>query len=323
MPQPADKSLILSTDNFVFIRKGSGLCIETLLSYKPSSQPPFFCFNGLTYTWNRRHPNPHFLADKKQYYSRESTTLTAVPENYIRMVYDPFERYQQIKGTHPRDQLEDDFLSIGYIFEESGIPPQDIGITGTVLIECQTVGKSDLDIVLRGADNFRVARDVVKMHPTFKELSPAEWEQYFDTYKLCHTDFPNFLRTAQRKHDRAFFNNSKISIFGIRNDAEQRLSEDVNDIGEVALEGEISGDRESAFHPAFYGIDMQKSTLPQYNVTEIAALGREYYLEGFVGDHVRCMGRLQQVTIQGSTHYRVLVGRIDKFLNPSGNLHVL
>jgi len=331
MEPPKDKTLLLMRDGNVFAVRGyaTGDEIDVALKYYPSdSDDPggSFVFRDRRYAWNRKPLDLGFLEEHPQYYSPGSTTLLAANLSQVSEIFDPFAGYQRIAKKASKDEMEATLIEVGDILESHGINEASLGVTGTVLLGTHSNEYSDIDLVVGGSGNFRIAREAIGKDGRFSDLLEEEWRRYFERYGIGErysTDFGQFLIAARGKGDRAKFRDRGISVFNVRNDDERRPREKVISLWDVEVAGRITSDDESSFYPARYDVEVHRSTAPEHAVREVVAIGREYYLEGRPGDAFMCSGRLQLVVPeQGEKHFRVEVGYVGGDLKPHGTLKI-
>jgi len=325
-----DKDLIISKEGFIFLARGyqQSNFADVILKYYPSSKKPYFTFKNKKYTWNKQTPNPDFLCTHPEYYSPASITLNRIHSFQVKEILSPKSGYARLIDKEKLDPLESTALKFGKMLEENGIPAASLGVTGTMLLGTHNPTYSDIDFVIQGSKNYRLATEFVRTSLDFKPFSLNQWKRYYARHNIKSKyakNFKQFLKTAQRKHDRLIFNNKPLSIFNKRNENEIRETEKVINLQRIKAMGKIVADKENSFHPAYYQVNITQTNIKlNVDIKEIVAYGREYYSEGFKGDNFKCEGRLQFVMPKNKrSYFRIEIGYLDDSFLPQGTLNIL
>lgn len=108
-----------------------------------------------TTAWLARH-HPVYVAPGR------GSPLPVVPEERVEAYFSPCAGLAAIRQRGPRDALEEEVLAFTDLLSRvAGIPPERLGITGSVLLGVHDPATSDMDVVICGGDMARRARDAI------------------------------------------------------------------------------------------------------------------------------------------------------------------
>jgi predicted nucleotidyltransferase len=228
--------------------------------------------------------------------------VISTPMNHIMTVYIPKERFRSLAKIKRKDKLQKmtiDFINL--LSSESCIALEDFGVHGSVALNMHTL-KSDIDIVVYGAQNFR------RLEKTVGRL--------VETGTLSYV-FNNRLDAARRYKGRYL---DKIFMYNAI-----RKPEEVNSkygehrytpVAPIRFCCTIKDDSEAMFRPAIYKIDDYKpadhsSTLVKDRVPEVVVSMIGCYRNvARKGEQIMVSGMLEQVenVETGKVFHQAVVG---------------
>lgn len=211
-----------------------------------------------------------------------STPLTSVKKVYI-----PRQCLHSLMKQKKRDNLQEMTLSfVDLLSSESGIDYEDLGVHGSVALDMHT-SKSDIDLVVYGAENFR------KLEKTVDRLVKAETLSYQSN---------NRLDTARRFKGK--YQKKTFMYTAIRKSEEVKVKYGMfkfSPIATLKFRCTVKDDREAMFRPATYEIEnykaanaeseLGKDRIPRLLVSMIGC----YRNVARKGDVIRVSGMLERV----------------------------
>lgn len=231
-----------------------------------------------------------------------SKQVISAPLNSVRDIYVPSECLHHVAKLRSRDSLQDSALDlVTLLSKKSRIDVSDFGIHGSIALNMHT-SKSDIDLVVYGAENFR------KLERTIDKLAENGALSYvsknrIDAARKYKGKYKGrlFMYNAVRKPEEI---NSKYGVFKY------------SPIAFVKFTCSVQNDTEAMFRPAIYEIDEYtpadaKSTLsrdrvPQFVVSMIGC----YRNVARIGNKMRVSGMLERVenVETKKVHHQVVVG---------------
>ncbi|HEW94169.1 MAG TPA: hypothetical protein ENF47_05650 [Thermoprotei archaeon] len=250
-------------------------------------------------------------------------TLIEIPTNQVKVHYLPEERTKEII-REPKDKLEmtarEIILSLS---EKTGVPIDNIGITGSILLKMHNLRYSDIDLLVYGYNNaFKIRRHLLKLLEEgefFKRLHGWLLEKYVEeltkTYPL---DRFEALRICEETWSRGVFRNRFFSIHPVLYPSENIIKygdQRYKGICLLKIKARVVDDRYSMFMPAIYRVSNVK-LLSGCKFTEVNKISEVVSYEAIysdiagVGEDILVYGKLEKVEDlnTGNIHYRVLVG---------------
>jgi predicted nucleotidyltransferase len=232
---------------------------------------------------------------------RGKEVITA-PLNSVKNIYVPKECLHHLAKLPTKDSLQDAALElIKLLSSESQIDTEDFGIHGSIALNMHTP-KSDIDLVVYGAQNFR------KLEATINKLVEAATLTYMsknriDAARQCKGKYRDeiFMYNAVRKPEEV---NSKYGTAKYYPIAPVRFCCTVKD------------DSEAMFRPAIYGIENyvpadKGSTLSEDKVPkQVVSMIGCYRNVARRGGRIRVSGMLERVenVETGQVSHQVVVG---------------
>jgi predicted nucleotidyltransferase len=222
--------------------------------------------------------------------------------NSITEVYVPRKCLQRLANVQKKDALQTAALDlIEMLSTESRIDMDDFGIHGSIALDMHTT-KSDIDLVVYGAQNFR------KLEATINNLSERQTLSYVARNRI----------DAARRY-KAKYNGQLFMYNAVRKQEEinSRYGEfKYSPIYPVKLRCTIDDDSEAMFRPAMYGIancepsDETPRLIEEMIPTLMVSMIGCYRNVAHKGDRVGVSGMLERVENVDSrkAFYQVVVG---------------
>lgn len=243
--------------------------------------------------WLHRH-FPHYL-----YHSgRLDADLHAVAASAIARHHEPRRRLQELLTVVSSDPLEARLRRLVRRFIRSGIVPDDLGVTGSLLLGAQTP-HSDIDLVAYGRPAFQAARNAIRQglaEGVLRDLEPAEWAEAYRR-RGCALSLRDFIWHERRKANKAVFEGTKFDLTQVCRDPPPDPTvwrkRGRRQIRAVVIDASAAFD-----HPARYRIDHPE-------LSEICVYTHTYVGQACNGETVEATGLLEQAE---SGTLRLLIG---------------
>ncbi|MEX0615991.1 MAG: hypothetical protein WD177_08780, partial [Methylophaga sp.] len=193
-----------------FIETAEGL-IFAVISYHPHQQKigAFLRYVKSDGHWQKvdtesanrlltRH-YPQYLYHSGQF----DAAFHAVPPTAVVVHHQPEQQLQQLLANPPQDLLTTKMHKLVEILTAAGIDSQQLGITGSMLIN-QQGQDSDIDLVVYGRQQFHTVRQAVKQAVFAGHLQPLDAELMQDNYRRrsSELDYESFAWHEQRKFNK-------------------------------------------------------------------------------------------------------------------------
>ena len=228
--------------------------------------------------------------------------VISVPLSSVKKVYVPKECLRLLFNAKRKDSLQKmtlDFVDL--LSNESGISIDDFGVHGSVALGMHTI-KSDIDIVVYGAQNFR------KLEKTIDKLVKAKTLSYV---------FSNRLDAARRFKGR--YQNKVFMYNAIRKPEEihSKYGEfKYTPVTPIQFDCTVKDDAETMFRPAIYKIKDYKPVNPASVLSEDTAPELVVSMIGCYrniakkGNKIKVSGTLERVENlkTGKIFHQVVVG---------------
>ncbi|MBI4021217.1 MAG: hypothetical protein HY369_03160 [Candidatus Aenigmarchaeota archaeon] len=251
-----------------------------------------------------------------------------VPKTRIASYQDPKKGVQDLVRL-PSEDLDtyslrtQDFLNI---LHDHGLPYSAMGITNSTLLGNYTHGRSDIDIMVFGKENYWTFFDFIRdvRHPLLRWRTVEEWQKYFASYNAgLNFSEQEFIWHAQRKRGDGLFDNNVFSVFCVEEPGETAVpwgTERYTPVGTATVKGVVGDHFHSIVRPGFYGLD--NSTVVQgldVPVRQVVTFARDFMAQAFHGETLLAHGVLEKVTpVSGEEYYRVVVGYFDSYFTNRG-----
>lgn len=231
--------------------------------------------------------------------------VLSVPTRLIKEIFVPRQCLQALVEGRRKDRLQEMVLKlISLLSDESDVPFEDFGIHGSIALNMHTE-KSDIDLVVYGAHNFR------SLEKTLGRLVAEGLLTYVSTNKI----------DLMRKH-RAQYQN-RIFVYNAVRKTEEITSSYGNckysPVKAVVFRCQVVGDKEAMFRPAVYQIADYRPLGPTSRIVsdgtprKVVSMIGCYRNVARLGDNIQVSGMLERVENlkTGEVNHQVVVGTGD------------
>ncbi len=250
-----------------------------------------------------------------------SVTMSAVPLGRISDHFKPEEKLSQLKTIERPDVLQRKAIDlIDLISEASGVPIENFGVTGSLLLDIHR-DFSDIDLIVYGMANSSQVKEAV-VQKSNQKRSPIQPLGTRKAEEWCiekTSKFPLTYKEAramlERKWGRGLYRGTLFSVHPVKleEDVFERYGDRVfKPEGMVEIKGIVSDDSEADFLPSVYKVE-EVTLLDGKKVGDIADVTSYEGLYGGIageGEWIRAYGKLEKVMDKrlGKEYHRVLVG---------------
>jgi uncharacterized protein len=148
------------------------------------------------------------------YYSKaKAANLHAVPLDRVACHHLPRERLQSILKEKAPDPVLEDLTQVIDLFKTEGLNIDNIGVTGSLLINAQRES-SDIDLVIYQRAAFQQARECIRVLITeqkLQSLTKSDWQEAY-ARRGCDLSFEEYVWHEQRKFNKLMINGRKVDI---------------------------------------------------------------------------------------------------------------
>jgi uncharacterized protein len=227
-----------------------------------------------------------------RFYSRRlDVYLHAVFPDDIKRHHTPRARIQQLLvPTSPdasRDAIERRLLKLMAYLASQGINPDNVGVTGSLLIGRQHAA-SDIDLVFYDRGSFFQARQAVVTgieRGILQALDEADWRAAWDR-RGCELDFDAFVRHERRKGNKGMIDGVKFDLALV---ADEPVAADGGvwiKHGSRQIRARVTADAHAYDQPARYALDHAE-------ISEILCFTHTYAGQAHVGETIAASGMLE------------------------------
>ncbi len=284
---------------------------------------PYYSAMGVAQTMDFLRKNyPHYITFDRY----RSVELIEVPIGYIKRHYKPEERLKEIVDES-RDPLEEQVLElVTRISEESDVPLDSFGVTGSILLKIHNLVYSDIDLIVYGVENSYRVREAVKKlldtpnsgfyRPTDKILD--EWAS--DIIRIHPLSFEEAkLLYGKYKWNRVLYGGRQFSIHPVKteNEVNERWEDKiVKPLGLVKIRAKVVDSSNSIFMPAIYCVENVKiidGKTPSKPIRYVVSYEGLYIDLAREGEEIVAYGKLEAVEdIRRSEEYlQVVIGSFE------------
>ncbi|MEM7027479.1 MAG: nucleotidyltransferase domain-containing protein [Pseudomonadota bacterium] len=186
--------------------------------------------------------------------------LHGVPLNKIDKVYSARTFPQILKTNINLDNKQADALDIINLFIQQNVEKNNIGITGSLLINAQSE-QSDIDLLIYGREHFFKTRDIIRQLMKNGLVHPLDKDDWRKAYQRrdCSLDFESYLFHEKRKFNKFKYHKTKVDISMIP-DRKQQVNDrhSYKKSGLMTIKAIISGDQYAFDNPARYYLDHEQ-----------------------------------------------------------------
>lgn len=315
-----DRDFIKTRNNLIFCVVGYVHPKDRVLAYlkyTPSSDGPWggkdqkYSRSMSHYSASEVQKNINWLKENYPkyvaYLNELGFEMSSIPKDEISKHYVPSERLEEILSSGPTDTLEESVETlVSLISQTSGVPIQNFGVTGSILLKIHNTSFSDLDISVYGRMNSEKVKAAVER--LFKDPKSVtnklqgnhleKWcREKAETYPISQSESRRFY---SRRWNYGIFNDTYFSVHPTRSDnevIEEYGDESYRGLGIISVEASISRVIENLYNPYRYKVEDVKNK----NGEAIPAVDEIISFEGFYGgipengERVIAKGKLEEV----------------------------
>ncbi|MCK4842398.1 MAG: hypothetical protein KAT04_11060, partial [Methylococcales bacterium] len=223
------------------------------------------------------------------YYSPiKQVHLHAVEIQQISKYHQPKTRLKQLMEVEELDNVEADLVKLCHLFKSEGFNPDEIGVTGSILIAAQNQ-RSDIDLVFYTREKFNQARKIAQQLINQGKCSALSDDAWLDSYdrRACELSYSEYIWHEKRKFNKALINQRKFDLsFVIENPQSSALTQ-YKKIKSVVFKAQVSDDTSGFDYPAQFLIDHQ-------SIHSIVCYTATYTGQAQTGEWVEVSGQLEQ-----------------------------
>jgi predicted nucleotidyltransferase len=203
--------------------------------------------------------------------------------------------------------------------DESDVPIENFGVTGSILLGIHNIKYSDIDLTIYGVES---AHKVLKTLKTLtnerngflKGFSIKDIEKFYVERGVnSYTTYEEYSKIYSRLRTRGFFKEVFFSIHPVKR--EEEVNEQYSDrryqrIGEAELEMTVIDMTDSIFYPAKYGVDDIKliDGIKIKEIRELVSFDGLYSDIANTGERLRAKGIIEKVVTPQKQWFRLVVG---------------
>ncbi|OYT30149.1 MAG: hypothetical protein B6U95_01350 [Thermofilum sp. ex4484_82] len=247
-----------------------------------------------------------------------NTVLQAVPIDKIAKIYDPRLKLKELVHKKSLTIVEKAALDLALIIKEkAGIKLEDIGVSGSILVDLSTES-SDIDLVVYGERagwNAYYALKKLFDEGVVDKYDRRSLEKLYEfRVKDTSINFEDFVKVESRKVLQGLFRSRDFYVRLVKKPSE--YGENYGDriyesLGYQVISAEVVEDKDSIFTPCKYLISNVKvlEGCSRYIVDEIVSYRGRFCEIATKGERIRARGKVEKVTDKkGRINYRLLVG---------------
>jgi hypothetical protein len=282
---------------------------------------PYYSSKSVTETFSYlKTQYPKYLS----YSPVNKITFPAVPYSDIKEYFKPEEKLSELGLRKDElDALELEAVELAeYLSQETGVPFNKFGVTGSILLGIHNVSISDIDLTIYGYKNSVTVRqalieDYKRTRGSLKQLSEKEGKEWC---KKKTEQFPIDYESAnlvfKRKWNFGYYKMKFFSIHPTRLDSEITEEYGENEFetkGEIKITAQIEDNTQSLFNPSSYKVrkvEILEGPEGISDIDEVVTFESLFFDIAFPGESIRVRGNLESVTNArtGEKHHRVVVG---------------
>jgi len=280
---------------------------------------PYYSAEGVAQVkeFLRRH-YPHYLVHDEVL----GIETIEVNVNCIKKHYLPERRLKEVL-RHPRDPLESMAKEMVEILSSSsGVPLEDFGITGSILLQMHNPAYSDVDLTVYGRENaYRVKETLLRLYEeensSFRRVHGAMLESWArDIVKIHALTLAEAKKLyGYEKWNRALFKGRQFSIHPVKKEEEvnERYGDKVyRGVGIAKIRCQVVDSKDSIFLPAVYKVTnvIFMEGVQVKGLEEIVSYEGLYCDIAKPGEVVYAYGKVEEVIdrVSGRGYYRLVIG---------------
>lgn len=284
---------------------------------------PYYSAMGVKHTieFLRRY-YPHYLV----FDGFRGLELIEVPQEFVKVHYRPEERLAELL-EEPNDPLEELAAElVDELSRESGVPPSQFGITGSILLRIHDPRHSDVDLVVYGVKASRRVREALRGlyergDRRFARPTGALLEAWVQDIIRVHPLTPEEARTLylRVKWNRGLYRGRQFSVHPVKVDEEvDEAWEDkvIRPVGLVKVRGTVASAEDSLYMPAVYKVEdvrVLEGASPPVEIRYVVSYEGLYIDIASEGDVIEVFGKAELVRDlrRGDEYAQVTVGTFE------------
>jgi predicted nucleotidyltransferase len=252
-----------------------------------------------------------------------NVTISAVPKRFVAEHYAPEKQLQRLFTAEEVGPLQDTALQLAsYLSQETSIPIDRFGITGSILTNIHQPTFSDIDLVVYGRDRgWKIKRFLQReFEASDSVLTKHRGEAVMKLLKKWLNRYPLTLNEAvevfRRRWNYGFFKKTPFSIHVVKTRGEIReVYGDKRYTPFTLVEGKarITDVEDSLVLPCTYGVDFLEVLKEGVTVENIVSYDGFYVGIFDCGDMVKVRGKMEKVwdRRRGRVYHRIVVGSLE------------
>jgi predicted nucleotidyltransferase len=264
------------------------------------------------YDFLRKHRPQYLRYDKVL-----DTLINEVPVNHVIHHYQPQQKTSHLLRKAHLDVVETHTVGfIKLLNEVTHTSLEHFGVSGSVLVGLHST-QSDIDLIVYGQENS------VVLHTALKKLLQEEEavtgygrerlrSRYNKRQRSTPVSFNDYIFHEARKTFQGFFEGREFFIRYVKEwrEVTERYGDTVyRNEGYATVKGRVVDASKGLFTPCTYVLaDVEVREREMVFVTEISSFRGRFCDQARRGEWIVAQGKLERVTTQGKTHYRLLLG---------------
>jgi hypothetical protein len=264
------------------------------------------------YDFLRKH-RPQYL----RYNKVCDAWLNEVPVNDVAHHYKPQQKTRHLLSNTHLDAVEKQTLEfIKLLNDVTHTSLEHFGVSGSVLVGLHST-QSDIDLVVYGRENSVAVRAALKKLLQEEEAVTAYGQEglrsrYNERQRSTPVSFSDYVFHEARKTFQGYFEGREFFIRYVKEwrDVTEQYGDTVyRNAGYTTVKGRVVDASESHFTPCTYALaDIEVMAGETALVTEISSFRGRFCDQAARGEWIVAQGKLERVTTQEQTHYRLLLG---------------
>ena len=294
--------------------------IISFLRYTPD-QNGDRCLNNKKYSKVDSNQAYKFLGKKFPEYLFDceitNVQMMGVPIERVEKILLPTERLQEIMESEKRDKLLNKVVKLAETFHDhTGISFNKMGISGSILPGLYKPDVSDIDFVIYGLKNHRVAmeafEDIKKDKGILKGIEGEFWKKLYNKrIKDSSLSYEEFRWYENRKNNRGILDGTLFDILQTRDWDEIKGSYGATryePMGVIEIDCTVTDSLAAFDNPAVYKVEeVEIIHGTDVIISEIASYTHTYAGQAKEGERITARGKLEKV-IGEKVSYRLIVG---------------
>ena len=273
------------------------------------------------YEYVKKH-HPDYLFD----WNVENKKMMGVLREDVDEILSPIDKLDEIRNNGEDSLLYRKIRLLSDIFhDEAGIAYENMGVSGSTLLDLQDDSTSDIDFIVFGRENHRKAINLYAMlknnpNSPLEKISGDYWRQVYEKrIKDDSMTFDEFVWYESRKNNRGMICGTLFDILFTKNPDEIGEENEIyfKPIEKIKIRCKIIDDENSYATPAIYKVsDVEFLEGDTVNIEKIVSFTHTY--TGIVknNEEVIASGVCEEVTRKDSSKvYNLLIGSTRESLN--------